>query len=232
MGPPVAAVASDAPPAPVPAKRFEHPRAVQAIIAASRQQGNPILACVRSTLVEYADGLVPDYLAGPETAVLFISLRFQRLHPDYLQRRVEALASRHRVRVLLCRVDLEHPEEQLEQVTLLAFHSGLSLLLAFSDAEAAAYLETLHRYQSKSAEALMGKLAEGDHKARLTEVLTTVKGVNRTDAASLAGRFGSLARIASASVEELQRCPGIGDTKVKRLHHVFHAPFFTEPAAH
>merc|ERR1712232_1046823 len=143
-------------------------------------------------------------------AVLFISLRFQRLHPDYLPRRVEALGCRHRLRVLLCRVDIDQPEEQLEQVTLAAFHAGLSLLLAWSDAEAAAYLETLHRYQSKGAEALMGKLAEGDHKSRLTDVLTTVKGVNRTNAASLTGRLGSFAGIACASDEELQACPGMG----------------------
>mmetsp|Transcript_73203 Transcript_73203/g.169821 ORF Transcript_73203/g.169821 Transcript_73203/m.169821 type:complete len:81 (-) Transcript_73203:57-299(-) len=77
----------------------------------------------------------------------------------------------------------------------------------------------------------MGKPLEGDHRARLTEVLTTVKSVNRTDAASLMGRFGSLAKIAQAPEEELLKCPGLGDTKVKRLHHVFHTPFFPESAA-
>jgi len=210
----------------VAAQQFEHPRASQAIIAAARQRGNPILAFIRATLVEYAEGLVPDYLAGPETAVLFISLRFQRLHPDYLKARLTSLGNKHRVRVLLCRVDLEQPEEQLEQVTLQAFHAGVALLLAWTDAEAAAYLETLHRYQSKGAEAIMGKVAEGDHRARLTEVLTTIKGVNRTDASSLANRFGSLAKMFNANMEDLQECPGIGDTKVRRLHHVFHAPFF------
>merc|ERR1711972_876080 len=138
-------------------------------------------------------------LAGPETAIAFISLRFHRLHPEYLKKRVDALGSRYRVRVLLCRVDLEHPEEALEQVTLLAFHSGLSLLLAWTDAEAAAYLETLHRHQNKGVEALMVKLTKGDHRTRLTEVLTTVKGVTRTDVSSLGKTFGSLAGIARAS---------------------------------
>ena len=172
---------------------------------------------------------MPDYLAGPETAVLFISLRFQRLHPDYLQKRIEALGARHRTKVLLCRVDLEQPEEPLEQVTLAAFHAGLSLLLAWSDAEAAAHLEMLHRHQNKSAEVLMGKVADGDHRSRLSEVLTTVRGVNRTDASSLVTRFGSLAAIARAPEEELQGVPGIGDKKVRQLHQVFHAPFFPTP---
>lgn len=195
-------------------------------MAARRQQGNPVLGGIQSTLVEYVDGLVPDYLAGPDLAVLFISLRFQRLHPDYIERRLEAVRDRYRLLVLLCRVDVDHPDEPLEQVTLLAFHGGASLLLAFTDAEAAAYLETLHRCQNKSAETLMGKLKEGDHRGRLTEVLTAIRGVNRTDAISLSSRFGSLASIATASEEELQKIPGIGSIKVRHLHQVCHAPFF------
>jgi len=129
--------------------------------------------------------------------------------------------------VVLCRIDVDKPDEQLQQVTLETFHGQLSLLLAWTDAEAAAYLETLHRCQSKGAEILMGRLTDGDHRARVSEVLTTVKGINRTDASSLAVRFGSMARLAEASEADLQKCPGIGDKKVKQLHQVLHTPFFT-----
>jgi len=212
-----------------PNRLFTHPRAAHAIIAATRQRGNPILGCVRSTQVEFAEGLVPDYLAGPEIVVLFISLRFHRLHPEYLKRRIEATKkARRRSRVLLCRVDVEHPEEQLESVTLQAFEAKLSLVLAWTDAEAAAYLETLHRQQNKGAEALMAKLPQGDKRARLAEVLASVKGVNRTDASRIMDRFGSLAGVARAAEEDLLRCSGIGDKKVRRLHQVFHTPFFPD----
>lgn len=159
--------------------------------------------------------------------MLFISLRFQRIHQDYLDRRLKSLGE-WRNRILLCRVDVEQPEEALEQVTLTAFHGKLSLLLAWTDAEAAAYLETLHRHQSKGAQALMGRLTQGDHEARLREVLTTVKGINKTDAAALAARFGSFAGVAQAQREDLLRCSGIGDKKVRQLNNVFHKPFFPE----
>ena len=204
-------------------------RSKQAIIARFRQKDNPILACIRSTLVEHVpdDQLSVDFLAGPDTAVLFISLKFQRVHQDYLARRLKSLGE-WRNRILLCRVDIEQPDEALEQVTLTAFHGKLSLLLAWTDAEAAAYLETLHRYQSKGAEALRGRLTQGDHHARLLEVLTTVKGINKTDAAVLAGRFGSLAGVAKANQEDLLRCSGIGDKKVRQLANVFHKPFFPQ----
>lgn len=204
----------------------QHSKATHAIVAAMRQRGNPILAFVRSTLVEFVDGLAPDYLAGPDIAVCFISLKFQRLHPEYLARRIDAMGNSHKTRVLLCRVDLEHPEEQLQAVTLKAFHSEISLVLAWSDAEAAAYLETLHRHQNQSADALMAKVPQGDLRARLTEALTTVRGVNKTDAANIMARFVSMADIAAAPVEGLQRCPGIGGKKVRQLHNVFHTPFF------
>jgi len=204
-------------------------RSKQAIVARFRQKDNPILACIRSTLVEHVpdDQLSADFLAGPDTAVLFISLKFQRVHQDYLARRLKSLGE-WRNRILLCRVDIDQPDEALEQVTLTAFHGKLSLLLAWTDAEAAAYLETLHRYQSKGAEALRGRLTQGDHHARLLEVLTTVKGINKTDAAALAGRFGSLAGVAKANQEDLLRCSGIGDKKVRQLANVFHKPFFPQ----
>eukprot|EP00913_Durusdinium_trenchii_P023909 g22454.t1 len=155
-------------------------------------------------------------LEGPDTAVLFISLRFQRIHQDYLDRRLKSLGE-WRNRILLCRVDVEQPEEALEQVTLTAFHGKLSLLLAWTDAEAAAYLETLHRHQSKGAQALMGRLTQGDHEARLRE------GINKTDAAALAARFGSFAGVAQAQREDLLRCSGIGDKKVRQLNNVVQA---------
>ncbi|CAE7562413.1 ERCC1 [Symbiodinium natans] len=198
-----------------------------AIVAKSRQQKNPIINCVRSTHIDFVEDseLKPDFLAGPETAVIFISLKFQRIHQEYLKGRVQALGD-FRNRVLLCRVDLEQPDESLEQVTLAAFHGKLSLLLAWTDAEAAAYLETLHRYQSKGAEALQKRVTQGDNRARLLEVLTTIKGINKTDAASLTSRFGSFAQITRSTDEDFLRCPGIGDKKVKQLASVLHKPFF------
>ncbi|CAE7865035.1 DNA excision repair protein ERCC-1 [Symbiodinium microadriaticum] len=202
-------------------------QAQQAIVAKARQQQNPIVKYIQSTPIDFVEDpeLKPDFLAGPETAVLFISLKFQRLHQDYLKGKVQSLGD-FRNRVLLCKVDLEQPEETLEQVTLAAFHGKVSLLLAWSDAEAAAYLETLYRCQSKGAEALKRRVTQGDSRARFQEVLSTIKGINKSDAASLASRFGSFAQIARSTEKEFLHCHGIGDKKVKQLTAVLHKPFF------
>ena len=55
--------------------------------------------------------------------------------------------------------------------------------------------------------------------------LTTIKGVNKVDVVTLGSTFGSLAALMTASPEQLAACPGIGPTKVRRLHDTFHAPF-------
>jgi hypothetical protein len=55
--------------------------------------------------------------------------------------------------------------------------------------------------------------------------LTTIKGVNKVDVVTLGSTFGSLAALMTASSEQLAACPGIGPTKVRRLHDTFHAPF-------
>nr|QDO16489.1 DNA excision repair protein ERCC-1 [Crypthecodinium cohnii]USW07868.1 DNA excision repair protein ERCC-1 [Crypthecodinium cohnii] len=206
---------------------YHHPRAAHVILAATRQRGNPILNYVKSTMVEFMDGLAPDYLVGPTIAVYFLSLKFHRTRPDYLSQRIKSLGSGYRARILLCVVDLEHPEEQLAAVTLQAFHAEISLLLAWSHWEAASYLETFHRHQNKSSEVLQAKLSRGDDRARLAETITAIKGINKGDAATFIDRFGSFEALANASEEELHNCPRIGAKKVRQLQHVFHTPFFS-----
>ncbi len=50
--------------------------------------------------------------------------------------------------------------------------------------------------------------------SQLTDLLTSVRGVNKTDAATLVANFGSVGGVVRASLEELQQCPGIGGLKV------------------
>ena len=66
----------------------------------------------------------------------------------------------------------------------------------------------------------MGKLltAEDDYITRASQVLTSVKVINKADAMNLLSHFGSIANIFQASVEQLLDCPGLGDKKVTRLH--------------
>ena len=66
---------------------------------------------------------------------------------------------------------------------------------------------------------------EGDFQGRVADALTTVKGVNKTDATTLLTTFDSFASIVRADEEKLLLCPGMGPLKAKRLHQLFDAPF-------
>jgi NAD-dependent DNA ligase len=59
----------------------------------------------------------------------------------------------------------------------------------------------------------------------LPGALTTIKGVNKVDVVTLGSTFGTLAALMGATAEQLAACPGLGPTKVRRIHDTFHAPF-------
>ncbi|MQL98247.1 hypothetical protein Taro_030953 [Colocasia esculenta] len=90
--------------------------------------------------------------------------------------------------------------------------------------ECGRYLETIKVYENKSADSIREQM-DADYLSRLTRALTAIRHVNKTDVVTLGSTFGSLSRIMDASMEELARCPGIGERKVKRLYDTFHEPF-------
>jgi len=112
----------------------------------------------------------------------------------------------------------------LHEVTKTALLHDCSLLCAWSLEECGRYLETLKMYENKPADNIQER-TDNDYLSRLTGALTSVRHVNRTDVVTLGSTFGTLAAIMGASMEELARCPGIGERKVKRLYDAFHEPF-------
>lgn len=64
---------------------------------------------------QFAD-ITPDYLAGPGTAILFLSLRFHLLKPAYIYGRMKALQRAYKLRILLCHVDTEDAVGPLAEV--------------------------------------------------------------------------------------------------------------------
>jgi DNA excision repair protein ERCC-1 len=110
-------------------------------------------------------------------------------------------------------------------MTRIAIVNEWILVCAFSTDEAAQYLETYKLYENKSADTIKERVDEKDPKAQLANCLLKIKGVNKTDVATLASTFGSMRGIISASMAELAMCPGIGPVKVRRIFDAFHAPF-------
>lgn len=194
-----------------------------AILVSNRQKGNPLLKHIRNVRWSFAD-IVCDYLLGQNTCALFLSLRYHLLHPDYLYYRIRELQKNFKLRVVLCHVDVEDVIKPLLEVTKTALLHDCTLLCGWSLEECGRYLETIKVYENKPADLIQGQM-DSDYLSRLNHSLTTVRHVNKTDVVTLGSTFGSLSNIMDASMEDLARCPGIGERKVKRLYDTFHEPF-------
>ncbi|KAL5703112.1 Excision repair cross-complementation group 1 [Ranunculus cassubicifolius] len=194
-----------------------------AILVSHRQKGNPLLKHIRNVKWVFAD-VVCDYLLGQSSCALYLSLRYHLLHPDYLYFRIRELQKNYKLRVVLCHVDVEDVIKPLLEVTKTALLHECTLLCAWSLEECGRYLETIKVYENKPADLLQGQM-DTDYLSRMNHALTAVRRVNKTDVVNLGSNFGSLSRIMDASMEDLARCPGIGEKKVKRLYDTFHEPF-------
>lgn len=59
----------------------------------------------------------------------------------------------------------------------------------------------------------------------MANALTTIRAVNKTDAALLLSTFGSLENIFNASLQSLALCPGFAQHKATQLYNTLHKPF-------
>ncbi|XP_018428700.1 PREDICTED: DNA excision repair protein ERCC-1 [Nanorana parkeri] len=193
------------------------------IVVSTRQRGNPLLKHVRNIPWEFGD-IVPDYILGDTCCALFLSLRYHNLNPEYIHSRLKTLGQAYALRVLLVQVDVKDPHFTLKELAKICILSDLTLILSWSPDEAARYLETYKCYEQKPADALKER-TESDFMSKITDCLTTVKSVNKTDSCTLLTTFGTLSDLANASREDLSLCPGFGPQKAKRLFDALHEPF-------
>ncbi|KAM9032604.1 DNA excision repair protein ERCC-1 isoform 1-T2 [Sarcophilus harrisii] len=164
------------------------PTKSSSITVSPRQRGNPVLKFIRNVPWEFGE-IVPDYVMGQSTCALFLSLRYHNLHPNYIHDRLQGLGKNYALRVLLLQVDVKDPQRALKELAKMCILADCTLILAWSPEEAGRYLETYKSYEQKPADLLKEKL-EQDFVSRVTECLTTVKSVNKTDSQTLLATFG------------------------------------------
>ncbi|OEH77884.1 DNA repair protein rad10 domain-containing protein [Cyclospora cayetanensis] len=176
--------------------------------------------------------IAPDFLVGVGTCVVFLSLKFHRLHPKQLVQRLVLLQRCRELskRFLLLLNDVDGAHASLAQVTLHAFHHGFMLVVAASPPEAAELLQQLKASENRAPDCLQPTL-DARHAPRCAEVLRVLPAVNRADFVSLAKEFGCMRSIFLAKQQALQQCPGIGPKKVRALLAAFQEPFFPDTDA-
>lgn len=207
--------------------RDNHDRLQPHVLSVStRQRGNSVLKHIRNVPFSYTR-MVPDYIFSTISCALFLSLKYHSLHPSYIHKRIAELRTDFSLRILLVLVDLEDNTSTLLYLNKLAVQQNFSMILAWTEEEAARYLESYKSLKDNDA-SLIQRKEKTNFVEQSTEFLSGAPGVNKTDSASLLTQFTSIKAIMAASQEELGLVSGVGQIKVKRLHDAFHKPFSTK----
>ncbi|KAJ3748804.1 restriction endonuclease type II-like protein [Lentinula detonsa] len=193
------------------------------IILNPLQRGNPVLECIRNVGKEYGD-IVADYQVGRTTGVLFLSLKYHRLHPEYIHTRIEKLGHHYTLRILLILSDISEHKDPIRELTKACLTNNITVIVAFSFEEAGHYLTIFKQFEYKPPNMIKERV-DKDYVSMLRTTLTSISKVNKTDVETLRNSFGSIANIAKAQPEQLANLPGFGQVKVKNIKNAFEKPF-------
>ncbi|KAF4507427.1 hypothetical protein G6O67_006062 [Ophiocordyceps sinensis] len=199
------------------------------ILVSPRQRGNPVLTCIRSMPWEYSD-IPADYVLGVTTCALFLSLKYHRLHPEYIYTRIQNLQGKYNLRVLLTMVDIPNHEDSLRELSKTSMVNNATIILCWSAAEAARYIELYKSYENASFAAIRGQQASS-YADRLVDFVTVPRSLNKSDAVALVANFGSLKNAVNAEPEQLGMLNGWGGVKVKKWCAAIDEPFRAKKAA-
>ncbi|KAF9577119.1 ssDNA endonuclease and repair protein rad10 [Lunasporangiospora selenospora] len=203
------------------------PKSKSTVVVSSSQRDNPLIKFIRNVPYEYGE-IVPDFIVGLTSCVLFLSIRYHRLHPEYIYGRIAALGKSFVLRVLLILVDVDTHQQAIRELSKVAMTNGLTIVCAWSNEEAARYIETFKAYENRPPDSIKERI-DDDYLSKLTDSLTQVHSINKTDVVTLGSIFGSFKNIMDASADELGLLPGFGERKVGKLIGAFDQPFMIDP---
>jgi len=127
-------------------------------------------------------------------------------------------------------VDIPNHEDSLRELAKTSLVNNVTVILCWSAAEAARYLELYKSYEHAGFAAIQGHQATG-YAEKLVEFVTVPRSVNKADAVALVSTFGSLRHAINADPEQVSLVGGWGEKKVKAWCKVVEEPFRVKKAA-
>ena len=126
-------------------------------------------------------------------------------------------------------VDITNHEDSLRELSKTSLVSNVTVILCWSAAEAARYLELYKSYEHANFSAIQGHQATS-YAEKLVEFVTVPRSVNKTDAVGLVSLFGSLKNAINADPEQVGIIGGWGEKKIKTWCKVVEQPFRVKKA--
>ena len=195
------------------------------------QQGNPILSHINKFRLEWKENeeLHADYVAK-STGILFLQVSWHRKNPKYIGVQMHKMRNMFKLRVLMLHYNEDESDvgcsasNILEEMNALCLVMDFALVVAMSQQECARYLEYLLEFEGTTAASIKGHY-EKEFLPRVSQMLTMVRKVSKSDSKTLMNDFSNLKNVVTSSPEELSICQGVGQLKAKRLVSVFNTPF-------
>uniref|UniRef100_A0A1B0A0B4 DNA excision repair protein ERCC-1 n=1 Tax=Glossina pallidipes TaxID=7398 RepID=A0A1B0A0B4_GLOPL len=197
------------------------------ILVHPKQRGNPILKSILNAPLEFRDDIIPDYVVGRTTCILYLSLKYHNLNPDYICQRLKELGKQYELRVLLVQIDTPEPHNALKSLTRISLLADLTLMLAWNADEAGKMIETYKLFEKRPPDWIMERVESNPHQ-KLVTALSNIKPVNKTDAVTLLQNFGNLENLINASEDRLSQVIGLGPRKAKKLYKTLQEPFLAK----
>lgn len=232
-----------APPSNLAQRKPIAPYSLADILVHKSQQGNPLFedSAMKTTPWKFDSKVLCDYYVSPKVQILFLSLKYHKLRPEYLWHRLKKLnkgLSSTEVapldsvlRILLVVVDVESHHEIIRELLIFCVKHDMLLVLSWLFAEAGNYIVMAKQHERAPAKlSLTIKGIRGtDYQSSVVEAFTGIRRINKTDVSNLLANCKSAKNIILKSTDplesEMSAIAGLGETKIRNLRLVFLEPF-------
>ncbi|CAI5757808.1 unnamed protein product [Candida verbasci] len=219
------------------------------ILVARSQEKNPLLkdSMMKNISWKFDAKILSDYYINSTFQILFLSLKYHKLRPEYIWNRLKKLnkgsivddehakkKNDKNLRILLCVIDIDSYHETIRKLTDFCIKHDLSMVLAWSFEEAGNYIALGKHFDNtpnKVSKSLQG-FRKTDYNSNLVDSLTSVKSINKTDVSNLLANYKSFKEIilqnsssSNLNESEINSITGLGTTKLKNLNSMFTSDF-------
>jgi len=207
------------------------------LINRRRQEGNPVLKYIRNVAYEFSSDIKVDFECFTKCGLLYLSLRYHKLHPSYIETRVTDAVG-YSIKVLLLLVNVEDPSFLLRDLNMFCYRTGLTLVLCHSVEEVAEYIENFKICEKKNPETVIGTIKARNMNGQplkerneqlfdnAVELLSSIRTISQSDSKRMLWTFGSISSISRATIENLTLNAGLGPKKAENIFNFFRSRFF------
>lgn len=151
------------------------------------QRGNPVIGHIRNVSWEFGD-TIADYEIGIKVGILYLSLKYHKMHSNYIYDRLKNLKRAYQSRILILHIDGKDFSKALRELGRVSTVLDYCLVLAWSYEEAGKYIETFKMFEFKSADSIKERIPN-NFMDQITACLTEVESISKTNVLTLALNF-------------------------------------------